>query len=45
MRPYLRTLVSADVREEGKRDEALRTFAKSRVSSDMVVQNNRKIGN
>ena len=38
-------LVSADVRGEGKRDEALRTFAKSRVSSDMVVQKNRKIGN
>ena len=28
-----------------ERDEALRTFAKSRVSSDMVVQRNRKIGN
>ena len=38
-------LVSADFRGEGKRDEALRTFAKSRVSSDIVVQTNRKIGN
>ena len=37
-------LVSADVRGK-ERDEALRTFAKSRVSSDLVVQRNRKIGN
>ena len=48
MRPYLRTEVVACFSRRSwrrNRDEALRTFAKGRVSSDMVVQKNRKIGN